>query len=133
MKNSAVKSPSVGQSYKQTLTQIANQIEFENFRCSDLHTLSEYDTAVSVVYIIAQIYQTPSHYMIRINRARLPAEQVAEVYRSLTYDHVARVVKKFTEHTEPVQNVTAFLRTALFNAVCEDGANRAQYGERWFE
>lgn len=90
----------------------------------DIDIFPEYDrdAAEQIARIIAEVYALPENASIRIDGVNLFAGLVAGVYDNLEYEHVSRVIENLREaQSANVKFLKSYIRTALYNAVFEDG------------
>lgn len=95
----------------QTLNEVKKQVNFESFDADPL--INE------LCLIIAEVLVRPPESVMRIRGSEIEAAVVQEVYRMLTYEHLDLVRDNFKEQKRIIHKKTAYLQTALYNAVFE--------------
>ncbi len=75
--------------------------------------------ATEVAGIIAQVYTLPKNGVIKVAGYLRKVGDVQAVFRKLTNEHVVYVIEEFNEIPYRVRYKTAYIRSALFNAVFE--------------
>ena len=75
--------------------------------------------ATEVAGIIAQVYTLPANSVIKVAGCLRKVGDVQAVFQKLTNEHVIYVIEEFNEIPYRVRYKTAYIRSALFNAVFE--------------
>lgn len=111
--NSVAESLSACLSFDEAYECTRAQIEMESFPVDMLVQATE------VAGIIAQVYTLPANGVIKVAGYLRKVEDVQAVFRKLTNEHVVYVIEEFNEIPYRVRYKTAYIRSALFNAVFE--------------
>lgn len=111
--NSVSETMSVCLSFDEAYERTRVQIDMECFPVDMLVQATE------VEGIIAQVYTLPKNGVIKIAGYLRKVEDVQAVFRKLTNEHIVYVIEEFNEIPYRVRYKTAYIRSALFNAVFE--------------
>lgn len=111
--NSVAETLSVCLSFDEAYERTRVQIDME---CFPVEMLVQ---ATEVAGIIAQVYTLPKNGVIKIAGCLRKVEDVQAVFRKLTNEHIVYVIEEFNEIPYRVRYKTAYIRSALFNAVFE--------------
>lgn len=118
--------PSVG--FAETVEAVKEQIEID---CID-HCREQ---AEEMAWIVAEIYRLPPETQVRIAGVGIRAEDVQEVYRRLTCEHIRYAIERFNALETEIKSKKSYIRTVLYNAAfeyrsaIENGASVAAH--RW--
>lgn len=113
IKNSVAENLSVCLSFDAAYEHTRVQIDMECFPVDMLVQATE------VAGIIAQVYTLPKNGVIKVAGYLRKVGDVQAVFRKLTNEHVVYVIEEFNEIPYRVRYKTAYIRSALFNAVFE--------------
>lgn len=102
------------QAYEQL---IKENIDYDGFR-QDGGYRAELIEAMYAV-IIDSVCSTQA--TLRVNQSDVPQETVKEAFLHLHGSHIEYVIEMLEEHKPDMNNVRAYLRTALYNAVGSEG------------
>ena len=105
----------------QTLAQVKEQVEYENFGEINKRTgCAMVDPLIDeLCLIIAEVLVRPPESKMRIRGMEIETAIVQEVYGALTNGHIEMVRDNFRVQTQIIHNKSAYLQTALYNAVFE--------------
>lgn len=105
----------------QTLAQVKEQVEYENFGEINKRTGRVIvDPLIDeLCLIIAEVLVRPPESKMRIRGMEIETAIVQEVYGALASEHVEMVRDNFRAQTQIIYNKSAYLQTALYNAVFE--------------
>jgi hypothetical protein len=102
-----------------TLEAVKLQIGYEDFgRTVGGRTYIE-SIYLEICLIIAEMLVRPPETTVRIRSADTEASIVQEVYKALEHEHIELVVDSFKRQTRLIHKKTAYLQTALYNALFE--------------
>lgn len=113
-----------------TLEQVKMQVEYLSFAETIKTTGKTYIDPLydELCLIIAEVLVRPPESTMRIRGGTIETHIVQEVYRALTAEHVQAVYKNFRAQTNHIYKKSAYLQTALYNAVFELNANETNGG-----
>lgn len=111
--NTDVKNPSVRLSFDEALAQVKEQIDLDCFPVEMLLQAQE------VAGIIAQVFTLSPNSVMRVAGYARWIEDVQTVFSALRNEHIVYVIEAFNQIPYRVKNKSAYLRSALFNAVFE--------------
>lgn len=103
------------------LERIRQLVEVESFSKKDRPQAEE------LCRIITEIISFPATWPVQIEKNKLPAGMVAEVYSLLRYEHLEHVIQKFNQLDYEVKYKKSYLRTALYNSAFEMAGEIAQW------
>lgn len=109
----------------QTLAQVKEQVEYESFGEVNKRTgRIMIDPLIDeLCLIIAEVLVRPPESKMRIRGMEIETAIVQEVYRALKNGHIEMVYNNFRAQTQIIHNKSAYLQTALYNAVFEYNAH----------
>lgn len=120
--NSDVKNPSVRLSFDEALVKVKEQIDMECFPVDMLLQAQE------IAGIIAQVFTLSPNSVMRVAGYARRIGDVQTVFRHLRNEHIVYVLEAFNQIPYRVKNKSAYLRSALFNAVFElESAENNEY------
>lgn len=114
----------------QTLAEVKKQVEYDCFG----KTIKKTGKVIfdplyeEICLIIAEVLVRPPESTMRIRGNMIETGIVQEVYRALTNEHVQMVYENFNAQASHVYKKSAYLQTALYNAVFELNANYTNGG-----
>lgn len=111
--NSVAENLSVCLSFDEAYERIRVQIEME---CFPVNMIVQ---ATEVAGIIAQVYTLPKNGVIKVAGFARRVSDVQSVFDKLQNEHVVYVIDAFNKIKKDVRFKTAYIRSALFNAVFE--------------
>ena len=111
--------------YRARLEELEEQIPIECFDECDMSVARE------IHRIIAEMSILPEECDVQIDGVKLPAAVVADVYRSLTVEHVKGVIENFEQMAERIRFRKSYLRTALYNAALEYSSGMMNQARAW--
>lgn len=111
--NSVAESLSACLSFDEAYECTRVQIEMESFPVDMLVQATE------VAGIIAQVYTLPKNSVIKVAGYLRKVGDVQAVFQKLKNEHIVYVIEEFNEIPYRVRYKTAYIRSALFNAVFE--------------
>lgn len=106
-------SPSVPTSFRDMLTRVKEQVEFESFEYRDKRLAGELCAIIAEVYLLAE----KTDGSINVEGVSVPYSMVEEIYETLNAAHLEYVIDYFKNATYSIRNVKAYLRVALYNSV----------------
>jgi len=118
-------SPSVRPSlFHTTLEKVKAQVEYETLgelviTSSGERIIYENNQANELCRIITETLLINPDTEINVNGEKKPAFIVQEVFIMLTGAHLEFVIDNFNKKRELVKNISAYLRTSLYNSVFE--------------
>ena len=89
---------------------VRNQIEYDT-----LCTQYAAEDVDALVELIAEI-QSSTADAVRLGKEKIPIEIIKERFRQLTQMHVAYILDSLRTTTTQINNIKAYLLTALYNA-----------------
>lgn len=108
----------------ETLDAVKKQVEYQSFEKTLPNGKTIIDPMIEeICLVIAEVLVKPPESMMRIRGTKIESAIVQEVYGKLTYDHIELVFKNFRQQTHIIRNKSAYLQTALYNAVFEINAH----------
>lgn len=109
----------------QTLAEVKKQVEYDCFGKTLKKTGKVFIDPLyeEICLIIAEVLVRPPESTMRIRGNMIETGIVQEVYRALTNEHVQMVYENFVAQEHHVYKKSAYLQTALYNAVFELSAN----------
>lgn len=114
----------------QTLAEVKKQVEYDCFGKTLKKTGRVFFDPLyeEICLIIAEVLVRPPESTMRIRGNVIETGIVQEVYRALTNEHVQMVYENFNAQERHVYKKSAYLQTALYNAVFELSANDTNGG-----
>lgn len=108
----------------ETLNAVKVQIGYQDFAQKRPNGKMIIDPLIEeICLVIAEVLVRPPRSIMRIRGCEIEAAIVQEVYGKLTFDHVDLVFNNFRQQTHVIKKKSAYMQTALYNAVFELNAH----------
>lgn len=108
----------------ETLEAVKVQVDYQDFAKKLPNGKMNIDPLIEeICLVVAEVLIKPPESVMRIRGSEIESAIVQEVYGTLTFDHVDLVFRNFKQQTRIIRKKSAYLQTALFNAVFELNAH----------